>query len=163
MANVIRTRQHKRRGFRPAQARLANHAHLRRAFDRFDDAVQLRGTRDVFVLNQPRREIDYMKLPARSAESCFEHVGVVEVTLRTFGAIGRADRESPPFCLSSNVENTGSESKRGRQHHTTSPVRETSAENWQFSIRPRFSSRMAQRVANRSLRLKCDAHTLGTP
>src|SRR5438874_1209360 len=33
----------------------------------------------------------------------------------------------------------GSESNRGRQHHTTVPVRSTSAENWQFPIKPRCS------------------------
>ena len=35
----------------------------------------------------------------------------------------------PPSAASRSVENTGSESNRGRQHHTISPVDSTSAEN----------------------------------
>ena len=45
------------------------------------------------------------------------------------------------------VEKTGSESKRGRQHQTISPLLCTSAENWQFPIKPSASSLITRTLA----------------
>src|ERR1700722_1599803 len=52
-------------------------------------------------------------------------------------------RKCPPSWLSSRVEHTGSESKRGRQHQTIAPLECISAENWQFPMRPKSSKRIA--------------------
>src|ERR1039457_99768 len=56
-------------------------------------------------------------------------------------------RKRPPSWLSKRVEHTGSESNRGKQHQTISPLLCTRAENWQFPITPRSSRRIFRTLA----------------
>src|SRR4029450_8118107 len=62
-------------------------------------------------------------------------------------------RKRPPVSLSRSVEHTGSESNRGRQHQTISPLLSTKAENWQFPITPRSSRRIFGTLAQDDLAL----------
>jgi hypothetical protein len=47
---------------------------------------------------------------------------------------------APPRSSSKSAPNTGSESKRGMQDQTIEPSRRTSAQSWQFPMRPRSES-----------------------
>ena len=128
----------------PAQPRLADHGNTRCTFDRLDDSDQLRRPERAAELQEARREINHAKRACRGSERSFRECWYWA------GSAECRSRHPPVQCesarhpaLSRSVEHTGSESNRGRQHQTISPLLCTSAENWQFPINPRSSSRMS--------------------
>ena len=129
-----------RAAFRPTQSRLASHGDARRPFNRFNNSNQLRRPKRPAELHKPRREIDHRKEPVGVWKSWFRGCWC-SGSSAACPSLHRRDRweSRPPSLLSRRVENTGSESKRGIQHQTTSPLLWTKAENWQFPTTPRSS------------------------
>ena len=142
VAHVVGAMHPGRHALGPPETRVALHPDPRRTGHRLHDAHELRRPERTVVLNEAGREIEDAHGAARRVEGRLEDVRVLEVALRAALAPAGPTRKRPPPFASSSVENTGSESKRGRQHQTTSPVRSMSAENWQLPIRPRSSSRI---------------------
>src|SRR5262249_60039100 len=106
-----------------------------------DDPDQWRRPERAAELQDPRSKIDHSEGACRGAKCRFQDIRIWQVSLRPGFAIRRADAEAPAVS-SRRVEYTGSESNRGRRHHTISPRLWISGENLQFPMTPRSSSRI---------------------
>ena len=97
-ANMIGTVQVNGKRLGPAEPRVALHADARRAFQRLDDAEDLRGTEHAIGLLEARREIDDLKFSSRRVKGGFEYICIVDVRLLAAPSLGRADQESSPIA-----------------------------------------------------------------
>ena len=154
-ADMIRALQCDGPRFGPAQPRLATHDDARRAFDRLDDPHQLRraGTCGRTAGSAARNRSRGRNLCAvRNVVSRILVFWQIALGLRLPRRPGRRGSSRHPG-IEQSVENTGSESKRGRQHQTIAPLLCISAENWQFPISSEVFESHISHLSRRSVNM----------
>ena len=119
IAHVIGTGEQRRLRLGETQARLAHHAHARRAFDGLDDAIELRGVKNPIVLLKSRSEVDHAKGARAAPEGRHQNVGVVFVGHDSGLAVLGTDEKPPAllFVEQGRKHRVGIEARQAAPHH----------------------------------------------
>jgi hypothetical protein len=120
VAHVIRPRENRGLGLGKAEARLAQHAHARRAFDGLDDAEELRRVKISVILLKARRKIDHAEGARRRPKSRHQNVGVVLVFGNaSLALLFRPDEETSAVLLveQRGKHGVGIETRKAAPHH----------------------------------------------